>query len=182
MKEEPYSTILEQMDSTRSREVSRAKMKYRRRNGLLCTHQEDQSEHVEYWRAVIPDDTACKYKIVRDLHFVPSSGHPGVQRTLDRVRRGFYWKGQARDVRIFVESCPVCQVEKSEHTLTRGQLRSTEIPEGKWQQVSIDFIADLPETSSGVDSMMTVIDEATRMTHVILCNKAVTAAEIARLY
>ena len=78
MKEKPYSTILEQMDSTRSREVSRGRMKCRRRNGLLCTHQEDQSEHVEYWRAMIPDDTTCKYKIVRDLHSVPSSGHPGV--------------------------------------------------------------------------------------------------------
>ena len=39
--------------------------------------------------------------------------------------------------------------EKSDHTLTRGQLQSTEIPEEKWQQVSIGFITDFPETSSG---------------------------------
>ena len=38
-------------------------MKYRRRNGLLCIHQEDQSEDVEYWRVVIPDDIDCKNKI-----------------------------------------------------------------------------------------------------------------------
>ena len=56
-----------------------------------------------------------------------------------------------------VESCPVFQVEKNDHTLTCGQLQSTEIPEEKWQQVSIDFITDLEETSSGVDSIMTVI-------------------------
>ena len=66
--------------------------------------------------------------------------------------------------------------------LTRGQLQSTKIPEEKWQQISIDFITDLPETSSGVDSIMTIIDKATRMTHVIPCNKTVTIAEIARLY
>ena len=79
MNEEPYSTILEEINSTSSREVSRGRLKYRRRNGLLCIHQEDQSEDVEYWRIVIPDDdTDCKNKILKELHSVPYSGHPGV--------------------------------------------------------------------------------------------------------
>ena len=162
--------------------MSRGRMKYRKRNGLLCIHQEDQSEAVEYWRVVIPDDTNCKNKILKELHSVPFSRHPGVQITLARIGRGFYWKGQTGDVRIFVESCPVCQVEKSDHTLMRDHLQSTEIPEEKWQQVSIDFITDLPETSSGVDSIMTVIDKATRMTHVIPFSKIITIAETIRLY
>ena len=76
----------------------------------------------------------------------------------------------------------MCQVERSNHTFTRGQLQSIEIPEEKWRQVNIDFILDLPKTSSGVDSIMTVIDKATRMTHIILCNKAVIEAKIAQLY
>ena len=181
MREEPYSTILEEINSMGSREINRGRMKYRRRNGLLCIHQEDQSEDVEYWHVVIPDDTDCKNKIPRELHSVLYSGHPGVQRTLARVRRGFCWKGQTGHVRIFVESCPVCQIEKSDHTLTRGQLQSTETPEDKWQQVSIDIITDLPKTPSGVDSIMTVIDKATRMTHVIPCTKTITATQIAQL-
>ena len=131
MNEEPYSTILKEINSTSSKEVSRSRMKYRRRNWLLCIHQENQSEDVEYWRIVIPDDTDCKNKILKELHSVPYSGHPSVQRTPARVRRGFYWKAQTGDVRILVESCPVCQVEKSDHTLTRGQLQNTEIPEEK---------------------------------------------------
>ena len=157
-------------------------MKYRRRNGLLCIHQENQLEDVEYWRVVIPDDTGCKNKILKELHSVLYSGHLGVQRTLARVRRGFYWKGQTGDARVFVQSCLVCQVEKNDHTLTRVQLQSTEIPEEKWQQVSIDFITDLPETSSRVDSIMIVIDIATRITHIIPYNKTITAAETTRLY
>ena len=76
----------------------------------------------------------------------------------------------------------MCQVEKSDHTLTRGQLQSKEIPEEKWQQVCIDFITDLPETSTGVNSIMILIVKATRMTHVIPCSKTITAAETARLY
>ena len=71
MNEEPSSTILEEINSTSPREASRGRMKYRRRNGLLCIHQEDQSEDVEYWRIVIPDDTDCKNKILKELHSVP---------------------------------------------------------------------------------------------------------------
>ena len=96
-----------------SREVSRGRMKYRRRNGLLCIHQEDHSEDVKYLCAMIPDDPNCKNKILRELHSVPYSGHLVVQRTLARVRKGFYWKGQRGDVRIFVESGPVCQVSRA---------------------------------------------------------------------
>ena len=79
MSEEPYSTSLEEINSTGSREVSSGRIKYRRRNGLLCIHQEDQSEDVEYWRVVISDDIDSKNKILRGLHSVPYSGHPGVQ-------------------------------------------------------------------------------------------------------
>ena len=79
MNEEPYSTIMEEMNNTSSREVSRGRMKYRRINGLLCIHQEDKSEDVEYWRIVIPDDTDCKNKILKELHSVQYSGHPGVR-------------------------------------------------------------------------------------------------------
>ena len=59
--------------------------------------------------------------------------------------------------------------------MTRGQLQSREIPEEKWQHVSIDFITNFPETPSAVVSIMTVIDKATRMTHVIPCTKTITA-------
>ena len=33
------------------------------------------------------------------------------------------------DIREYVESCPICQVEKADHTLARGKLESTNIPE-----------------------------------------------------
>ena len=62
--EEPYSTILEEINSTSSREWSRGRMKYRKRNGMLCIYQEDQSEDVECCRVVIPYDTDCKSKIL----------------------------------------------------------------------------------------------------------------------
>ena len=66
-----------------------------------------------------------------ELHYIPYSTYPGIQRTLGKVRKPFFLKGMSRHVREFVENCPVCQIEKSDHTLSKGKLQSTHIPENK---------------------------------------------------
>ena len=58
--------------------------------------------------------------------------------------QGFSWRGQILDVRDFVNSCTICQTEKSHHTLSEGQLQNPKLPVQKWQEVSIDFVTDLP--------------------------------------
>ena len=64
-----------------------------------------------------------------ELHAIPYSLHPGIQRTLQKVKKHFFWKGMTGNVSQYVESCPVCQVEKTDHTLGRGNLQSTSIPD-----------------------------------------------------
>ena len=86
------------------------------------------------------------------------------------------------DIREYVESCPICQVEKADHTLARGKLQSTNIPEKKWSEVSLDFITDLPTTRNKKDSILTVVDKATRLVHLIPCKKSITAAETAKIF
>ena len=66
--------------------------------------------------------------------------------------------------------------------MKKGSLQSLAIPEAKWQEVSVDFITDLPASSDGEDSIMTVVDCATKMMHLILCKRTTTAGEAARLY
>ena len=145
-------------------------------------HVAGQPEDVQYWRVVVPDDVGVKSLLVSELHSVPYAAHPGVQRTLDKVRSYFWWRGMTGDVREFVESCPTCQLEKTDHTLKKGSLQSLTLPEGKWREVSIDFITDLPAEQGAEDSIMTIVDRATKMVHLIPCWKTTTAGEVARLY
>ena len=71
-------------------------------------------------------------------------------------------------------------MEKSDHSLSKQQLQSPAVSPQKWKEVSIDYITDLPDVE-GVNSVMNVIDKATRITHLIVCSKFVTAAQSARL-
>ena len=148
-KEMLYRDIFEEIESTGKNEITRGQEKYRIQKNLLMIHVTGQPEDVQYWRVVVPDDLDVKSLLVSELHSVPYAAHPGVQRTIGKVRRYFWWKGMARDIREYVESCPTCQLEKTDHTMKKGNLQSLAILEAKWQEVSVDFITDLPTSVRG---------------------------------
>ena len=179
--EESYKDIIEQL-TNEVNEVQERDAKYRLRQGNLMIHKADQPEDSPYWRLVVPNAQDIKTQILEELHSVPYAGHPGYTRTLELVRTHFYWVAMARDVRRFVEECPVCQVEKGDHTMTRGRLQPLQLPEKKWEEVMIDFIFKLPPTSKGHNGIMVVIDRATKMTHLIPCDETATASDVAYLY
>ena len=75
----------------------------------------------------------------------------------------------------------MCQMEKSDHRLSKGKLQSTQIPETKWSEISIDFMTDLPKSSRNHDSILAVVDKVTRMVHMAPCSKGINAIDTARL-
>ena len=123
----PYAEILEDL-SGGARQVKKNNLIFKRMNDLLFVHDQNQDVDLNFWRIVVPDNLNIKYQIIRELHSTPYSAHPGIKRTIAKVRRSFYWKGMLGDVRQFVENCPVCLTEKSDHTLAKGKLQSTQIP------------------------------------------------------
>ena len=85
------------------------------------------------------------------------------------------------DVRQFVENCSMCQMEKSDHTLAKGKLQPTQIPESKWSEISIDFVTDLPLIANNRDTILFTVDKATRMVHLAPCRKNIIATGAAQL-
>ena len=105
-KEILYKDIIEEMESTGMNEMKRGQEKYRKQKNLLMIHVTGQPEDVQYWRVVVPDDLDVKSLLVSELHSVPYAAHPGVQRTIGKVRRYFWWKGMAGDIRGVCRELP----------------------------------------------------------------------------
>ena len=178
--ETPYSEILQDL-SGGTRQIVKNNLIFKRMNGMLVVHDQNQDTELDFWRIVVPETNEIKERIVQELHSTPYSAHPGTQRTIARVRRSFWWKGMLGDIRQFVENCPVCQMEKSDHTLAKGKLMSTQIPETKWSEISIDFVTDLPLSANKRDTILVTVDKATRMVHLAPCRKNITATGTAQL-
>lgn len=54
-----------------------------------------------------------------------------------------------RDIVQFVYSCLICQRSKVEHQKLYGLMQPLEIPEWKWDNISMDFVTGLPNTPEG---------------------------------
>ena len=63
-----------------------------------------------------------------------------------------------QDVQEYVTHCQKCQVNKVECLKAGGLLHPLEIPNGKWESISMDFIVGLPTTSHGHDAIWVVVD------------------------
>ncbi|GKB38127.1 putative reverse transcriptase domain-containing protein [Tanacetum coccineum] len=54
---------------------------------------------------------------------------------------------------------------KVEHQRPPGLLQQLEIPEWKWEGITIDFVTKLPRTSSGHDIIWVIVDRLTKSAH-----------------
>ena len=182
--ESPYDSIIEELETAplTQREVTRGDLKFRFKDHSLCVHVPGSGVSDQYWKIVVPDSLQVKRKLLKEIHCVPYSGHPGYSRTLELARRNWYWKGMASEVRDFVLECSVCQAEKGESQRPRGELQALKIPEQKWTDVSIDFITKLPVTAKGNDAVFVCVDRATKMCHLVACSEQIGAQDTATLY
>ena len=53
-----------------------------------------------------------RLELVKLCHDIPSSGHPGRDRTYSRPARSFFWPRMSQYVKRFVKSCKKCQHSK----------------------------------------------------------------------
>ncbi|HEX4850025.1 MAG TPA: integrase [Puia sp.] len=96
--------------------------------------------------------------ICKTYHDSPITGHPGQHKTNLLIKNEYYWPGMTRYINNYVKGCAICQQMKPDthplkHPLTPIKSEVTR----PFQQVTMDFITDLPP-SNGFDSIMVVVD------------------------
>jgi hypothetical protein len=122
-------------------------------------------------RLCVPNDKELKYKILHEAHNILIAGHPGIEKTLARVCKNYYWKGMKKEVMTYVQQYLICQRNKVERIKIPGKLEPFEVPQMKWECIGIDFITEFPTTRQGYDSILTVVDYLTKVAHFIPVKK-----------
>ncbi|XP_052627225.1 uncharacterized protein LOC128133734, partial [Lactuca sativa] len=108
---------------------------------------------------------------------------------------------QCNDVRHFKRDCPkagnaggvgrilalvheevVADPTVAEHQRPHGKLQPLEIPEWKWEQITMDFITKLPRTARGVDAIWVIVDRLTKSAHFLAISESSSAEKLAEIY
>ena len=150
--------------------------RYEERNGLLyCTVG-------GYPKLYVPNDAALRERLLGEHHDTRIAGHLGVDKTLVYLSRNYFWPSMKRTVQQYVRSCEHCQRNKSGNRAPAGLLQPLPTPAGKWEQVTMDLIVQLPKTRRGYDAIVTFVDRLTKMVHFVPTTTSVDAPGLALIF
>ncbi|KAI3751218.1 hypothetical protein L2E82_22266 [Cichorium intybus] len=140
--------------------------------GLLTRHN----------RIWMPANGGIRQILLDEAHKSKFSIHPGATKMYRDLREDYWWPGMKRDVAWYVEKCLTCRKVKAEHQKPHGKLQPLEIPEWKWEHITMDFITKLPKTPRNADTIWVIVDQLTKSAHFIPIQETSTAQKLASIF
>ncbi|XP_044723696.1 integrase core domain-containing protein [Hirsutella rhossiliensis] len=141
--------------------------------GLLC------------YREKIFVPVGLRNEILVLFHDDEVAGHQGGTKTCKRIQVQYYWPGLRRDVRRYVSTCRECQLAKPRHHKPYGLLAPLPAPSRPWQEISMDFITDLPPVRCEkkiYSSILVVVDRLTRYARYIPVSSRISSDGLADVF
>ncbi|GKD95582.1 hypothetical protein Tco_1379479 [Tanacetum coccineum] len=133
-------------------------------------------------RICVPLIGGVRLVIMDEAHKSRYSVHPGADKMYYDLRDMYWWPGMKKDIATYVSECLTCAKVKAEHQRPSGLLQQPEIPEWKWENITMDFITKLPRARSGHDAIWVVVDRLTKLAHFLAIREDYSTEKLARLY
>jgi hypothetical protein len=133
-------------------------------------------------RLVVPKNPELRKKILDEAHLSKFSMHLGSNKMYHDLRSLYWWTRMKREIDKYVSECDTCQRIKASHLHVAGTLQPLPIPSWKWQDICMDFIVGLPNTSQHHDSIWVIVDRLTKTAHFLPVHTTHKAEKYADLY
>ncbi|GKE13162.1 putative reverse transcriptase domain-containing protein [Tanacetum coccineum] len=69
------------------------------------------------------------------------------------LKKLYWWPNMKIDIATYVSKCLICSKVKAEYQKSFSLLQKLEIPQWKWEKITMDFIAKLSKTTRGYDTI-----------------------------
>ncbi|GJW09497.1 hypothetical protein Tco_1575324 [Tanacetum coccineum] len=143
-----------------------------RADGTLCLDN----------RSWLPCYGDMRSLIMHESHKSKYSIHPGADKMYHDLKMLYWWPNMKADIATYVSKCLTCAKVKAEHQRPSGLLVQPDIPEWKWEKITMDFITKLPKTAAGYDSIWVIVDRLTKSAHFLPMKETDSTEKLTRLY
>ncbi|GJY02330.1 reverse transcriptase domain-containing protein [Tanacetum coccineum] len=133
-------------------------------------------------RIWVPLAGGMRTVVMDEAHKSKYSVHPGADKMYYDLRDMYWWPGMKRDIATYVSKCLTCSKVKAEHQRPSGLLQQPEIPEWKWDKITMDFITKLPRSKSGHDTIWVIVDRLTKSAHFLAIREDYSTEKLAKIY
>ncbi|GKA48079.1 putative reverse transcriptase domain-containing protein [Tanacetum coccineum] len=143
-----------------------------RADGTLCLDN----------RSWLPCYGDTRSLIMHESHKSKYSIHPGSDKMYHDMKMLYWWPNMKADIATYVSKCLTCAKVKAEHQRPSGLLVQPDIPEWKWEKITMDFITKLPKMAAGFDSIWVIVDRLTKSAHFLPMRETDSTEKLTRLY
>ncbi|GJR89252.1 putative reverse transcriptase domain-containing protein [Tanacetum coccineum] len=126
-----------------------------RADGTLCLNN----------RSWLPCYGDLRTLVMHESYKSKYSIHPGSNKMYQDLKLLYWWPNMKANIATYVSKCLICSKVMAEHQKPTGLLVQPEIPEWKWEKITMDFITKLPKTTNGYDTIWVIVDRLTKSTH-----------------
>ncbi|GKB96339.1 putative reverse transcriptase domain-containing protein [Tanacetum coccineum] len=103
--------------------------------------------------------------IMHESHKSKYSIHPGSNKMYLDMKKLYWWPNMKADNATYISKCLTYSKVNAKHQKPSGLLVQPEIPQWKWDNITMDFITKLPKMSSGYDTIWVILDHLTKYAH-----------------
>ncbi|GKA86741.1 putative reverse transcriptase domain-containing protein [Tanacetum coccineum] len=120
--------------------------------------------------------------IMHESHKSKYSIHPGSDKMYQDMKKLYWWPNMKANIATYVSKCLTCAKVKAEHKRPSGLLVQPDIPEWKWDNITMDFVTKLPKSSQGYDTIWVIVDRLTKSAIFMPIRETDPLDKLARMY
>lgn len=120
----------------------------------------DPSQEQQSWKLWIPQN--LRKQIIARFHDSPEAAHGGMTKTLELLRRTFFWPGMVLDVRGYVRNCDICKTVKAPNTIMKPPMGQQNQSVRPFQRLYVDILGPYPRSKSGNIGIFIVLDHLSK--------------------
>nr|GEW60915.1 putative reverse transcriptase domain-containing protein [Tanacetum cinerariifolium] len=143
-----------------------------RTDGRLCLNNKSWFPYYGDLRALI----------MHESHKSKYSVYLGFDKMYQDLKQLYWWPNMKADIATYVSKCLTCLRVKAEHQKLSGLLVQPEIPQWKWDNITMDFVMKLTRTSSGYDTIWVIVDRLTKSAHFLPMREDDSMDKLTKLY
>jgi hypothetical protein len=148
----------------------------------MCFRQDEKGVLWFKSRLVIPKNKDLKKKILDEAHLSKFSMHPGSTKMYHDLKPLYCWTRMKKEIAQYVSECDTFQRIKASHLKSARALQPLSIPSWKLDDISMDFILGLPNTSRHHNSIWLIVDRLMKVAHFLPVHTTDKAQKYAELY
>nr|GEY01667.1 putative reverse transcriptase domain-containing protein [Tanacetum cinerariifolium] len=120
--------------------------------------------------------------IMHEVHKSKYYVHLGSDKMYQDLKQLYWWPNMKADIATYVSKCLPCLRVKAEHQKPSSLLVQPEIPQWKWDNITMDFVTKLPRTSSGYETIWVIVDRLTKYAHFLPMREDDSMDKLTKLY